>query len=143
MSVITVNDVRQGVIAALKQNFPNLKIYGEEIKQRFQAPCFFVKIFPVSHTREQGRRFLRAHSLDIHYFPATEHANEEMHGVAEQLYDVMEYITVNEELCRGTNMSHEIVDGVLHFFVDYDFHVWREKPEKVKMQTLGQEGYVK
>lgn len=140
---ITVNDVRRGVIATLKQNFPNIKIYGEEIKGGFQEPCFFVKVFPVSHIREQGRRYLRAHSLDIHYFPATEYANEEMHDIAEQLYNVMEYITVTGQLCRGTNMRHEIVDGVLHFFVNYDFHVWREAPEEIKMQTLDEEGYIK
>ena len=143
MSVVTVNDVRRGVMNALKQRFPTVKIYGEEIAQGFEPPAFFVKLFPVSHTREVGRRYLRAHSFDVHYFPGSKYENEEMHDVAEQLYDALEYIDATGTKYRGARMNHEIVDGVLHFFVDYDFHVMRPVPDVPKMQTLEQEGWIK
>lgn len=129
---VTVNDIRNGVISALKQQFP-MKIYGEEIKQGFTKPCFFVKLFPVEHSREVDRRYLRVHSFDIHYFGTS---NEDMHDTAESLYDILEYITVTDGLCRGKSMKHEIVDETLHFFVDYDFHVMRQKVAEPKMQTM-------
>lgn len=142
--MITINDVRDSVIAALKKHFPTMTIYGEEIKQGFKVPCFFVKLFPVSQNREVGRRYKRFHSFDIHYFPKSKtDANEEMQDMAEQLFEKMEFIEVGDDLCRGSNMNSEIIDGVLHFFVDLDFHVMRQAQEEMKMQTLKQEGYIR
>ncbi|WP_273483615.1 phage tail terminator family protein [Desulforamulus ruminis] len=135
-----VNDVREAVITALGQYFPDIDIYGEEIRQGFKEPCFFVKLFPVSQNREFGRRYRRNHAFDIHYFDAT---NEALHAMAEQLYQRMEYIQLSGQTIRGTGLHHEIVDGVVHFFVSYDFHVMREKASIPKMQELEQEGYLK
>jgi len=144
MKPVTFLDVRTGLLKALAQAFPDIDRYGEEIKQGLEAPCFFVKLFPVSQEREFGRRYKRFHSFDIHYFPKSEtRPNEESHALAEQLYDQLEYIEVNNGLCRGTKMKHEIVDEVLHFFVTYDFHVLRSKTAVPKMQTLEQEEYIK
>jgi len=142
--MVTVNDVRSGVISALAKHFPDMDIYGEEIKQGLEEPCFFVKLFPVTQDRMQGRRYSRYHSFDIHYFPLSQvDANEEMFEVAESLLDHMEYIEVAGSPCRGKNMEHEIVDGILHFKVDYDFHVLREKKDEPVMKHLEQKGAIK
>src|SRR5690625_3611513 len=117
--MITINDVRYAVNAKLDEQFPNIPIRGEEIKQGLIEPCFFVKLFPVAQDREVDKRYRRYHSFDIHYFPATLYANDEMHEVAEQLYDCMEYIETVSGLIRGRNIRHEIIDSVLHFFVQY------------------------
>lgn len=136
-------------MVALDTHFPNMRIYGEEIRQGFQEPCFFVKLFPVQQDREFGRRYKRMHSFDIHFFPAEagideeEKSNLDMHDMAEKLYDRLEYIQVHDGLIRGYKMRHEIMDGVLHFFVDYDFHLLRPHPTLPKMQELEQEGHVK
>ncbi|NEZ43311.1 hypothetical protein GQA12_17385 [Paenibacillus alvei] len=144
MTMVTVNDVRSGVISALNRIYPDMDIYGEEIKQGLEEPCFFVKLFPFSQDREFGRRYKRFHSFDIHYFPRSEtDANEEMFEVAEKLLDHMEYIEVAGSICRGTNMEHEIVDGILHFKIDYDFHVLRRKKDEPAMKTLDQKGLIK
>ncbi|BFH27038.1 hypothetical protein PMJ1TS6_08010 [Paenibacillus melissococcoides] len=138
VTMVTVNDVRSGVISALNKLYPDMDIYGEEIKQGLEEPCFFVKLFPMSQDRMQGRRYVRYHSFDIHYFPFSQtDANEEMFEVAEKLLEHMEYIEVAGSICRGTNMEHEIVDGILHFKVDYDFHVLRQKKEEPVMKSLG------
>lgn len=138
--MITVNDVRRAVMSALAARFPDTRVYGERNEQGFVAPAFFVFMFPVFHTKELDRRYLRTHSFDIHYFPAGEYVNDEMHDVAEQLYDTLEIINVKGKPSRGTAMRHEIVDGVLHFFVDYTFHVVRPKPDDPKMRELDVEG---
>lgn len=134
--MITVNGVRDGVISVIKQSFPAIKVYGEEIKQGFQEPCFFVKVLSVGHERELNRRYRRDNSFDVHYFDET---NEALHAMAEQLYSNLEYIQSEGGTYRGKTMHHEIIDSVLHFFVDYAFHVMRSDPEKPKMQTLDQE----
>lgn len=131
--MISINAVRYAVISTLKEHFPSTKIYGEEIAQGFKEPCFFVKLFPVSQERELGRRYRRFHTIDIHYFTST---NEDRHEMAERLYALMEYIPINDRLYRGTKLYHEIIDGVLHFFVDYNFHVKRFRPDETKMERL-------
>lgn len=142
MSIVTINDVRRAVMAALNRQFPTLKIYGEEIVQGFEAPAFFVKLLSAVQTQELGPRYMRMHSFDVHYFPLDD-KNEDAHDMAEKLYEMLEVIEYNGVQYRGTNMNHEIVDRVLHFFVDYNVHVRRVVPDVPKMQTMEQEGYIK
>lgn len=137
---VSINSLRDGVIVALKSAYPSVKVYGEEIKQGLVGPCFFVKILTAEQDREVDRRYLRQHSFDVHYFSKT---NEDMHNVAEILYASLEYISADGKLYRGQRMRNEIVDGVLHFFVDYDFHVIKPKQVDPKMQTMQQKEMVK
>ena len=64
---------------------------------------------------------------------------------AQPIVEVYLSVSVADDgvLYQGRGMNHEIVDGVLHFFVDYAFRVRREFPEPPKMGSLEQEGYVK
>jgi len=118
---VTVNDVRRAIMLALKNNFPNAKIYGEEIREGFIAPCFFVKVLEPTETQMLGTRYLREYPFDVHYFPRQENNNEEMNDIADQLFRVLEYVTLaNGDLLHGIKMYYEIVDGVLHFFVTFN-----------------------
>jgi hypothetical protein len=138
--LITVNDIRDGVISALDALYPSINIYGEEVKQGLEEPRFFVKVLTAGQNREVNRRYKRMHSFDVHYFSQ---ANEDKHGVAENLYAGLEYIQAAGMPFRGTAMRYEIIDRVLHFFVDYNFHVMRQKDPETKMQTLKQEANFK
>lgn len=138
--MITVNSILDSVIAALDQNFPNINTYSEESGQGLEEPYFYVKLFPVSQNQLLGQRYQRNHSFDIHYFAGS---NEALHYMAEQLYDKLELISVNDSLIRGSGMRHEIVDGVLHWFVAYNFHVMRSVEPDPLMQSMKQEGYLR
>lgn len=140
LSVITISKVIYGVTKKLSDNFPNNDIHVEEIKEGANS-SFFVKILDTSHEQDFGRRYQRYHSFDIHYF-ASDKSNTEIFDILEQLYSVMEYIEVDNKLYNGTNMKHEVVDWVLHFFVDYNLHVYKEKEVIPKMQELEQEGLI-
>jgi len=137
---ITVNDVINAVSGQLAEHFPNMPRYGEEIKQGLNAPCFFIKLLSGSQTREVGRRYYRTQMMDIHYFPnPAKDQNEDAWDMAERLNDILEYIPFGSGVFRGSRMRGEIVDGVLHFFVNYDFHVMRPKPETPTIQSIKQE----
>lgn len=111
------------------------EIHMEEIKQGLKEPCFFVQC--VNPTKELflGRRYYRTQQFCLQYFPESDHKQHECNDIAERLYECMEYIAVSSdmetendpEMLRGTGMSHEVVDGVLNFFVNYDF--FTQKPE--------------
>ncbi|MNW02212.1 hypothetical protein D3C71_1979630 [compost metagenome] len=63
--------------------------------------------------------------------------------MAERLYSDIEYVTGSEGSYRGAGMRHEIVDGMLHFFVQYNYHLFRTKTPDEKMQTMTQGGGIK
>lgn len=121
------------------------KIYTEKIEQSFQEPCFFIKELRASQNKELGNRYKRGHFYDIHYFPNPDNnkKNEEMREIAEILYGHMEYIEVAGRPLMGLDMNHRVVDGVLHFFVKYPFHVYKEMDPIPTMENLNQERSVK
>jgi hypothetical protein len=137
---VTINDVRYAVHAVLDAAFPDIPIMGEEIKQNLKPPCFFVKLLEPAHTQELGRRFFRYHPFDVHYF-APDRSNDDMYDMVEQLTTALQWIEVGGRKVRGTDMRFQVIDEVLHFFVEYNFHVWTPKPDDPTMASLDvQEG---
>jgi hypothetical protein len=63
--------------------------------------------------------------------------------VASQLLDVLEWVEMDGMKFRGTGMNYEVIDDVLHFYVDYNYHVMRTKEPGIKMGQLEQEGRLK
>lgn len=140
---VTVNNIREGVILALSNLFPDMEIYGEEIKQGFVAPCFFVKLLTGIQNHELNRRYKRSYVFNIHFFPAGSDYNREAHDMAEKLYDALRSVVIAGSRYKGTGMTHEVVDRTLHFFVDFNFNVFALKDGDPKMKTLKQEGSLK
>ena len=134
MQPVTINDVRYAVHAALDAAFPDIPILGEEIKQGLAPPCFFVRLLEPAHEQELDRRYMRHHPFVVQYFPVA--GNAEMYDMAEKLTEALQTIEVAGPPVRGTGMRFEIVDGVLHFFVEYNFHVWAPRPDDPLMQTM-------
>ena len=55
----------------------------------------------------------------------------------------MEYISVDNEIVRGTKISSEIIDETLHFFVNYDIRVVKNRILDPYMEELSQMERVK
>lgn len=144
MAIVTVNSISDGVIAALDSYFPDIPVMGERIKQGLddgmdiEEPCFFVKLLTTGQTALLGPRSRRSQTFDIHYF-AEGNRNRSMHDMAEMLYEHLEWITVDGVKYRGTAMNHEIVNEILHFNVDYKYHVVRVSEPDPDMQMMKQE----
>ena len=131
-----INDLIHGISIKLRSAFgSDYKIYKENIKQGLVEPCFNIVVLEPSQEAKLPNRYLRSYPIDVHYFPETATKNE-MYEVAEKLLIELEYITVLDNLCRGTKMRYELVDGVLHFFVNYDFFVKKEVGKQDNMEEL-------
>lgn len=124
-------DVKQEVINKLDSLYPDIPIYDDEVPQGFKEPSFFIKLINGSHTREINTRYKRTYSFDIHYFAGS---NEECESMANELYENMEYLL--NYYAKGINMKHEIIDRVLHFFVDYKITLIKETEENPKLNNL-------
>lgn len=124
-----INDLIDAISIKLNKVFGDgYEIHTKDIKQGLEEPCFFIKALNPNQNQMIGERYFRKNPFDIHYFPKEEGDNEEINEVAEKLFDAMEYIQLlNGDLVRGTKMHYETIDNVLHFFVEFNVFVRKEK----------------
>ena len=138
-----IEDIVKGISRALYGAFgENYTIYKDDVPQNFKEPCFSIVHVQGNMDLKSSARYFSHNLFDIHYFPKDElNSRTEMRSVIESLFLSLEYINVLDNLCRGTKMSYEIIDGVLHFFVNYDLFVVKDMSdvEKPTMETLEHE----
>ena len=133
-----INDIIKGIAAALNKAFGDeCTIYKEDVPQGFKEPCFYILHIQGETVPYLTGRYLKKNRFDIHYFPSNSvREKTEMYEVENNLHFALEYINVLDNLVRGTKMSTEIVDGVLHFFVSYEQFIGVQETEQPRMQTL-------
>ncbi|MBP1312335.1 hypothetical protein JOD82_005480 [Paenibacillus sp. 1182] len=140
-----MEDVKNGILKYLSTFQTGAPVYDERIEQGFHEPCFFVLLIDGAQARELGRRYMRTNSFDIHYFPDPDNPEKrrECEAVAYRLYEELEYIQWEGSLYRAVGLKHQIVDDVLHFFLDVNVHLMRPKGPETKMRTLKQEAGIR
>lgn len=135
---ITVNDVLDGVMDALGGQYPGVALVAGDAGEEHPRPLFAVKLVSVTHNREMGRRYRFSHQFNIQYAAAVP-TYRGLHDVADQLYSALQHITAAGGLIRGSGMRHEITDGNLHFFINFNFHVLSVVTPETKMQAAERE----
>ena len=130
------NDIVDGIAVRLGELFPDVEVHRDEIGQGFEEPCFFILPLRVAQEAKLGNRYFRRHSFDVHYFPRTDGASEEMQEVTDTLLMGLEYILMGDDLIRAARTEAEIHDGVLHFMADYDVFVLREREKLTQRQRV-------
>ena len=142
-----INAIIEAISVALNGEFGDrYEIHMEELEQGLEEPCFFIFCLNPSSDLFLGKRYFRTNPFCIQYFPESSGKQRECNGVAERMYDCLEYVTMDgdSEPIRGTKMKHEVVDGVLNFFVNYDCFVCKAAEQtamgEMKMETQVKEG---
>ena len=141
MSMVSSKELAEGIIAQLYQTFGDgYEYHKDELEQDFTAPAFWVHKTSTTHAHIVGRRYFQTHNYDIQFFPAAERSNstDELDLVADTLTMSMEYIDAGAGKLRAHDVSYQVEDGVLHFFVSYDSWIWKEKERVPYMETLTQ-----
>lgn len=150
-----VNEIINGIAKAVKAEFPeSKKTYIDEIEQgmaeEINRPCFFIALLDASQEQHLGRRLWREHNFNVHYFPQNEGSpNREINTVLDQLRLALRFIDVKEDSgagvskIAGTDMRHEVVDGVLHFFVSFNLFVLLSPSDNPYMETVDHEQRIK
>ena len=125
-----VKKIIDGICLALSSNFgDDREIYTESVEQGLEDGSFAIVCLNPTNSRFLGNRYHNTNQFCIHYFPKTDEPRSECIDILEDLYDVLELIEVDGDLVRGTNMSCEMDESVLHFFVNYDFFTIHETDE--------------
>ena len=129
-----IKSVIDGICLAISSKFVDSEIYTEAVKQGLKNGSFLIVCLNPTNTQFLGRRYFRSNQFCIHYFPKSDEPNSEFIDVLETLQESLELINVNGDLLRGTNMSSEISEDVLHFFVNYDFFTIRKTDDEYMEQ---------
>lgn len=120
-----INSIIEAISVSLNAEFgDDYEIHMEEIKQGLKEPCFFISCVKPDNNLFVGKRYERTNLFCIQYFPRPGSGEQrECNDTAEKMYDCLEYITLDGDTkpIRGSNMNHQVIDGVLNFFVNYDF----------------------
>lgn len=132
-----LNEIIKGISAKLYVTFGDAyKIYQDNVEQGLREPCFFIVVLQPEITPMLGRRFIKRNPFDIQYFPTNPRNNTEMFTVAERMMGALDFITLpGGDLLHGTRVNYEIVDNVLHFFVNYNLPMIKTA-EETHMKTL-------
>lgn len=112
------------------------EIFQNNVEQGLKEPCFFISILKPEIIPMLGRRFIQRNPFDIQYFPTSPGNNAEMITAAETMIGALDFITLpGGDLLHGTSVNYEVVDNVLHFFVNYNLPVLKHT-EQTYMETL-------
>lgn len=123
-----INKILDGISNALNEEFGDeYEIYSEDIPQDFKEPCFFILCLNPAENQIVGKRYHRTHQFDVQYFPRDfKNKFSDIYEIQSRLTDCLEYVNVKEGILRGIKRRGEIVDKVLHFFVNYNIHVIKD-----------------
>ena len=124
-----IKKIIDGICLAINSKFGDCEIYTESVKQGLEDGSFSIVCLNPTNTQFLGKRYFRTNQFCIHYFPKTDEPRSECLEVLESLHDALEIIEVDGDSIRGTNMTNEMDDGVLHFFVNYNFFTIRKSDE--------------
>lgn len=131
-----IKKIIDGISIALNAEFGDgYEIYTESIEQGLNEPCFSVVCVNPTNELFRDKKYFRQNLFDIHYFPSSDGKQVECMEVLERLYDCLEIIKVANDSQRGTQMHGEVIDGVLHFFVNYDMFVYKVE-DQTPMGTM-------
>lgn len=132
-----LNEIIAGIAIKLNATFgDSYEIHQNNVKQGLKEPCFFIAVIKPEVTPMIGQRFIKVNPFDIQYFPENQGDNQELFTIADKLIETMDFITLqNGDQLHGTGVSYEVVDGVLHFFINYNLPMVRV-PDPTYMETL-------
>lgn len=121
---MTVSDVINTITKTLHNEFGNdFKYYVEIIPQNSNKPCFVVSTLLDLINAKSPVLYDRTIPIIIHYFTNANKSILDNFNVAERLWDCLEYITNDEIILRGRDISWEIVENVLQFSITYKFKI--------------------
>lgn len=130
-----ITNVIDAVSKALKLEYPAMDVYTENVTQGLETPCFLVMSVSPKNDHFINQRYKQKHLIDVHYFPSG--GINEINTIASNLFFILEEVVdLKGNAFRGAEMRLETVENVGHFFVTYDFFVYKQQITEDPMEAL-------
>jgi len=160
---ITGESIKSAIALKLKSSFaitngqPPITIYPtiykEKIVQGMKKPCFFIWVMDVSQEKLMRNNYTRDYQMNIRYHPEDKDTKtyETLSAIGNKLLDKLTLIEVpifigrydsggnpieDKKPVRGMQMSYEITEDVLQFYVTYSIKAKQVIDEIPDMGTL-------
>lgn len=98
----------------------DLPVIFDNVEQNLDPPCCIIQLLENTYEPKLSGRVYHTRPFDILYFAPEESGIQQLHYVSQILMSALEWIQVSDGPLHGTSIRSEIVDGVLHVFVDYN-----------------------
>lgn len=130
-----INDIINAISVKLHESFGSgYKKHTDDIPQGFKTPAFLIQFLNLEHIRQIGKRWKVTTLFNVQYFPnggASDAANHTL----EVQQALKEISLLNGSLMLGTGANSEVVDGVAHNFIRFNFFL-QDVEEKIFMGSL-------
>lgn len=144
---ITGKFIIDAVSNCIGKNFEKATIYTEKKKQGMKTPCFFVFETSVSQSKKLKGTLERVYNITVRWVPNDESKRkyEDCAKTGNQLSEILALINTGETPTHGTDIQYEIIDDVLHCYVNYKVRMTKEKEpqpimEEAEIETNYKEG---
>ena len=119
-----IKEIRTGISDALNAKFGDTyNVYYDSIEQGFENPCFFVSLVDwYSDPLIMGREKVHT-QFNVTFYPQNEdEPTDECYEMIPNLKECLRMITLeNGDMLRGIDMDAKVADGLLQFYVTYNF----------------------
>ena len=132
-----INDLKDGIVAALVAAFPNVPVFDEPVEQGIVEPSFSVRCVKPERNLFRGKRYYEDDLFEVVYFPPQDDRYQKSNEAVETLFNCLEILTLSDKTTiRGREMkAHTTEDFTVVFTVRYsDFMYKSEEPDL--MDTL-------
>ena len=156
---ITGESIKSAIALKIKSSFANtngsppITIYKEKIVQGMKKPCFFVWVMDVSQEKIMRNVYTRDYQMNIRYHPEEKDTKtyEILSDIGNKLLGILTTIDVpiflgrygtdgepieDKKPVRGIQMSFEIKEDVLQFYVTYNIKAKQVVDEVPEMESL-------
>lgn len=132
-----INDIQNAISVKLHEAFgADYKKFIDEVPQGFVTPAFFIQFLNLEQIRQIGKRWKVTTLFDVQYFP--KNGLSEASNMTLKIQQAIKEITLlNGSLMLGTGANSEVVDGIGHNFIHFNFFL-QEVEEKIFMGSLEQ-----
>ncbi|WP_051891623.1 phage tail terminator family protein [Lysinibacillus sphaericus] len=137
-----INDIQNAISVKLHEAFGDgYKKYIDEVPQGFSTPAFLIQFLNLEHIRQIGKRWKVTTLFNVQYFP--KNGLSEASNMTLKVQRALKEITLlNGSLMLGTGANSEVVDGIGHNFIHFNFFL-QEVEEKIFMESLKQNTQMK
>lgn len=137
--------IKSALAKQLAALFPGVTVYKEKIERGLKYPCFFVLQLNTSTQPDLRPYAWIDYQMNIRYRPNKDYNSKrsELDQLGLDMMLGLKEVEVEGQPARGRDISYQIVDGVLQFFINFRMRIKKEEGEGQKMLELENSAYIK